>query len=189
MAKTARGWKRTLIEADELLKEQRVRAFDVATRLCAVYDDAEAREEFKTEEALLSILDERASQLFLILPHGRSPFLDLRAMLATFPKQEQWAEGDLSKLYDAMLAEQAKTASEESAPRTRRSVTVAQFEELQEQHEATEGKLAAAQAKLTELDSLRSELASARQRIAALEAENRELRALLAEHTVLTASR
>lgn len=158
-------YKRLLLEAVRLRGRSGMRAFDRAKLLCAVFDDGEFRQEcgnlddFRAAE----ILDEYVDDLCL-------GFLDLRAMLAHYPRRRQWAAGKLGRMLSAMIhAGQAVPATR--AARTATAETRKQLERALE--EARREKARLAQTKDLEIERLRL-------RVAELETEVASLRAKLA---------
>lgn len=178
-----RPWKGLLLEVDALLKDWRRYAYQIAVKLTAVWEESEflADPSWRDEAEAVKVLDRRAEQLFVIVPGNRSPFHDLRAMLARFPDQKRWEHGNLSEMYDAVLAAGAEPVP---ATRKRRSVTVAEFDNLQDQCERLRKKGAVLESEKNRAERLGRELEEARVRIAELERENAELRRLLDEQLV-----
>ncbi len=152
---TVPQWKQALLEANQLLAHGRKAAFNIARLLVAVYDDAEFLGSIGSEEEATDVLDGYAVHLFVIRPEGRSPFLDLRAMLDQFPEASQWESGDLSTMYETIVADAVKPNDEKPQP-TRRTATLADIERLER------------------------ELSEAKYRIGELERENDALRQLAA---------
>ena len=154
-------WKQRIQNVEKALQRQRMNAHQVATDLVAVHDDPEflASETIQGDhDKAIEYLETFAVKLFVIVPQGRSPYLDLAAMLREFPNKRDWSDGDLSKMYDAML--EKTTVQEDPAPaRKRQSVTRAQYEELQ-----------------TEVERLRYENTQLHKRVAELQTELHEMR-------------
>ncbi len=159
---TPSPYKTRLIGVDELLRNANANAHRVATELVAVYDDPEflADPTVGNEEKAIALLDDYARRLFVILPEERSPFLDLRAMLAMYPKSSEWKAGNLSKMYDAMVVGQERHDSPSTRnvkPRVKRE----EYDAIVERLQRTE----------KQCEQLRKENAALRRQIGELQAE------------------
>ena len=126
-------WKERITNVETALKQQRLDAYRIAAELVAVHEDPD----FLGSELIagdhnkaIKYLDAYAVRLFVIVPENRSPYLDIAAVLREYPKKADWSKGDLSAMYDSILDREADK-KEASPARQRRSVTLAQYEELQ----------------------------------------------------------
>lgn len=146
------GYKKLLIEAEQLRGQAGEAAFKRITLLVAVFDDHDFRHDLGNvdPEKMGEHLDAYLEDLFL-------KFFQLREMLATYPKQDQWATGRLRRMYDEMLDKRSQPEKQEK--KSRASATVAEVEKLK-----------------SDIKRLRTQLAQANNRIAELESENSRLK-------------
>lgn len=126
------SWKQQIISVENLLKKQRVEAFSVATALVAVHEDPEFLASPTIDgdqEKAIEYLDTFAVQLFVIPPAGRSPYLDLAAMLTMYPKKWMWEKADLTTMYEQVL-DGGPEREEPSPTGKRRTVTLKMYDDL-----------------------------------------------------------
>jgi hypothetical protein len=161
---SATGYKALLLQARALRGKAGTKAFDRAAILVKVFEDGEFRQDcgnlddFRAAE----LLDEYVEDLAL-------GFLDLRAMLAHYPRRRQWAEGRLSKMLREMVR-----AKEKALPVAARPPRVA----IAETRKQLEQQLEVARREKAKIEYARKdEIGHLKARIAELEAENAELRA------------
>jgi len=137
-------WKQRILEINTLLTTQRTCAFRVARQLKAVHDDPEflASDEVAGDELrAIAYLDRFAVALFVVIPEERSPYLDLAAMLATNPKEEAWADGDLSAMYQAVLDRESERAADRPEASASRPSYKAKYEEAMESLRQAEARI------------------------------------------------
>jgi len=158
------GYKTLLLNARKLRGKSGVKAFDRASILCTVFDDGEFRQDcgnlddFRAAE----LLDEYVEDLAL-------GFLDLRAMLAHYPRRQQWADGRLSKMLREMVkATETALPSAARPPRMAIAETRKQLEQQLEEARREKAKIEYAK---------HDEIAQLKLRIVELETENANLRA------------
>jgi hypothetical protein len=83
----------------ELNSELSGDTYDLTKLLCEVFDSGDFRRDYGNLDDVQAaeVLDGYVTHLFL-------GFLDLRAMIEEYPFKKQWTEGNLKKMYDAMVA-------------------------------------------------------------------------------------
>lgn len=159
-------YKERLLDARKLRGKSGVKAYDRAKLLVVVFDDGEFRQDcgnlddFRAAE----LLDEYVDDLCI-------GFLDLRAMLAHYPRRRQWADGRLAKMLREMVR-----ATETALPSSARPPRVA----IAETRKQLEQQLEVARREKAKLEYAKhDEIAQLRVRIAELEAENAALKAII----------
>ena len=150
-------WKQSLLEVDSLLQKQKKAAYEVAIRLSAVWEDPDfqASPQFADQLEAIRFLDGYAGQLFVIIEEGRSPFMDLLAMLETFRSAAEWREHSLSSMYTAVLDE-AERRDNRASRKKRRTATLAEIDDLKRQLAAAKRQIAKLKHEIRELKSQRT---------------------------------
>jgi hypothetical protein len=167
----ATGWKKLLIEAEELRGQSGVSAHRRATILTKLFDDADFRAErnLANDDAVEGVFNELLEDICL-------GFYEVRAMLGEFPDVEQWADGKLSTLYDKAREQidSSRREDDDSRPAVTRSrITKADFERLAGEKQDLEARLRFVDQQhtksLQEIEQLRLENAELKGRISELE--------------------
>lgn len=169
-------WKKLLGEAEQLRGQSGINAHRRATILVELSSDEDFRSEMHltNDDAIYAVLDGLVEDLSLT-------FAELRNMLQEFPSPDDWADGKLRTLYDRTveMIRSRRTKRDEDLPqRTRRTVTLREYEEvcgdkqdLEARLRYVEGQYAEA---VAEIQRLKLENAELRGRIVQLEAMLRE---------------
>jgi hypothetical protein len=180
--KSPLGWQEKLTEARRLRHQTRRMIFDRMALLIDVFLDAAWRERVGAADDIVlgELLDCEVDDLGFT-------FHQLRALREHFPDRKAWEKTGLGILYQQMM--EAKAAKEAELPvRHRRVIKQSEYKEvedrarlmekqarevypLREKVKTTEGDLAAAKARIIELEA----------EVAALKDENAELRRRLTE--------
>ena len=163
------GYKAKLIEARRLRGKSGRSAYTRAKLLCEIFDDADFRADCGNidDARAADILDDYIDDLCL-------RFFDLRNLLEYYPKQSQWRDGKLNKMYQAMLAEKEKQSIKWRPPRTK-TVSEKSKAALEQNLEAARHEVARIRfTSATEIETLRA-------RVKELESENAILRARIIE--------
>lgn len=144
---TSVGYKKKLIAASELRTQGRAALFQRATLLVEVFEDREFRadndqfDDLKAAELLDSYLEDTAAT-----------FLEVRAILQTFPTLEQWKGKTIRELYESAL-ESSRASSEEKTRATPRRITIKQFEGEQQARKEAEAEVRNLKKQITELEA------------------------------------
>lgn len=139
-------YKKKLIAAGEMRTAGRESLFQLATILVEVFEDRD----FRADSG--NIDDFHASELLdKYLEHTAATFLEVRAILQTFPTLEQWNGKTVRELYESAL--ESSRASEDSKPRvTPRRITIKEFEEEQRLRREAEAEVRNLKKQVDELD-------------------------------------
>lgn len=181
MAKQPR-YKTLLLDARNLRTEAGRNAWKRAKLLTQVFDDREFRAEVGALDdfATAGFLDAEVEDLCVT-------FLQLREMLRAFPDEAAWTDGKLRTLYErtrkaGLDAEQAEAAV---AVKTRRTVTIKEFEKAEQQKQEAEAALRHKDREVakivTELDQLRAENQTLRLENASLRGRIEQMERTLAD--------
>ena len=163
---SAANYKQLLIQASELRTTAGKSAWKRATILCQVFDDSAFRADCGNIDDFraAAILDDYVEDLCL-------GFFELRAMLKRFPKQGQWREGRLLRMYQEVLKDNDKSSPE----RLPRVPTAETKKELAKQLEVARQEKARIESERKTVEE------TLRETIVELEEENAQLRARVAE--------
>ena len=133
-----KGYKTLLLEAKTLMQKSGATARTRIELLSKVFDDDGFRAESGAVDdfGAAEVLDEYLQDLCV-------GFLELRQMLKHCPTDPAWETGNLRELHFKtvdILREQAAANKPEAAQRTRRGVTVAEYEELDRDKQDAEAR-------------------------------------------------
>lgn len=117
---TETGWKKLLIDAKTHYAKLSTSLYRLTKTLVAIYDDNEFR---VTCRGLKEEPHEWLDKEFPGLPFR---FVELKAILESFPTEKDWRDNKLSVLADAIPEAERK----ESDRRTPRRITMAEYEEV-----------------------------------------------------------
>lgn len=165
--KSSKGYKQALVKAAEMRGQSGCAAYDRGKVLCDVFSDRDFRADTGVidDHAAAAILDDYVQDLCV-------SFLELRAMIQFAPDRARWQNGKLRELHDEMMeAHRASRESSRTTEQKRRSVTVKEFEALEQSKKSEEARAS----------FLSKEVESTRSTVERLQSENRELREQLAE--------
>jgi len=165
--KPGETWKTRLLAAKKLDGRIGVCIYRRTKLLAAIFEDSEFRAEVGARDDL-----EAADWLDAEFKGVALKFLQLRAMLAEFPRESQWADGDLQKMYAAVKP----VAATEKTTRTRTSIKVADHEKVCQERDHFQARVTYLEERITELER---ERADHRQTIAKLQGQVEELERLL----------
>ena len=152
-------YKKWLMECLPLRQEGGKSAFKRATILNRVFLDQDFRLENNAVDdfGLAQILDAYVEDLAL-------RFLELRAMLELFPRENQWGEGKLRSMYEAVVEKNGEAQEREVRPRHK--ISLAQYAALEEKFRREQARSKQLQQKVDELEA---ELKEARTRLKRLD--------------------
>jgi len=165
-----KSWKKLLENVKALFAEARVNLHAITVLLVKIWEDKDFRHDAQLEDdyAASDWIDEYITDTDLT-------FLELRAVLVQFPKEEQWKESTIRDLY----AQTKKTTEEQAeAPPVNRTAWKKKAEEAEEKLKETEFQNI--QLKKVESDSL-ERLTDQSQEIRNLKEENAVLRGRIEE--------
>lgn len=169
------SYKKLLLDAKRLLGKAGSGAHQRAKLLVAVFNDRDFRADHGNLDDFQAAdqLDQYVADLCL-------GFLELKAMLEHFPNEDRWKKGDLKRMHAEMLAANRPAPQRDDAPRVRRTVKLAEFDQVAAEKRRYETQATSYASELTRLrekvvalekerDLLRNELQSAEQRITELQ--------------------
>lgn len=180
------SYKQLLIEAKKLHGKAGLGAYQRAKILVQVFDDRDFRADHGNLDDFQAadLLSEHVSDLCL-------GFLELRAMLAHFPSEADWKNGNLRRMHAEML-EANRPVREPATPQARRTVKLSEHEKVVSELRQAESRVSNYTSELTRL---REKCAALEQEVAALRRQNKadaeriaELESLLEERTELAAA-
>lgn len=120
------GYKRKLLNVSQMKATGIERLHERVIVLVEVFDDSEFRADIGGDDfAIAAVLDKYVDDCAL-------GFLQLRSVLQVFPAAEEWKATNLRALH-ASAIERSKPLGQEPVKHERRTVKVADFDELQEQ--------------------------------------------------------
>lgn len=163
-------YKQKLRQALQMRSKAGSATYDRACLLVQVFDDTEFRadmgnaDDFRAADALDEYCDDTAFK-----------FLDLKTMLAAVPDKAEWSKHSLREIYNKAFERQERQNSE-SKPR--RSVTVKDYDDLENRCKAAEQRAKHGQQMLDETRHNYDELLAENKR---LRTENSELRGRILE--------
>lgn len=145
--------------------------FDAGSMLVELFNDPEYRDKLGdvTEHEIGDTLDAE------LPPFTPCNFWQFRDILSHFPNRDTWATVSVAELYDEML--RAKATPDPDAPvRTRKSVTVAQYEQVEREKESLGSQLSTAKKEVSQYKDYKTMYETAVRDNEQLRAENAELR-------------
>lgn len=151
-ARTNVSYKKKLIAASELRTQGRAALFQRAKLLVEVFEDRDFRadneqfDDLKAAELLDTYLEDTAAT-----------FLEIRAILQTFPTLEQWEGKTIRQLYESAL-ESSRANTDEKTRVAPRRVTIKQFEEEQLARKEAEAETRNLKKQLAEMDAANRKL-------------------------------
>jgi len=158
-----REWKTLLLEAKKLTKQIGVFVYRRTKLLVQIFEDAEFRAEVGARDDL-----EAAGWLDAEFKGTALAFLQLRAILAKYPEEKAWKDGDLQKMFDNVKPETV----EGETPRTRTVVKLAEYKRACDDREHYKTRSEYLEERIVELERERAEH---RQTIARLQKQLEEL--------------
>ncbi len=170
---TGRKWKKLLQDAKTQAKRGLTCLYRQTVMLVEIFDDAEFRADCNLRD------DHEAANWFDIeFPNSPLKFLEMRAILEAFPKEQEWRKQSLQDMFASIKP--GKPA--EAAQRTRKGVKLAEYKAACEERDHYKARAKYLDDQVAELETERD---SHRQEIAKLTGRIEELERILTKDTAL----
>ncbi len=162
------SWKKLLLQAKKLNTKIGMWIYRRTKILLEIFDDAEFRAEIGLRDDLQAAewLDKEFKGVAL-------KFLQLRAILNEYPDEKQWMDGDLQTMFNSIKPNKPEI---EKPPRTRQSVTLAEYKMVCEQRDHLQYQVNQLELELTTVAAERDRL---KKRVVSQATSIRELKATL----------
>ena len=143
-----RKWKTLLLEARTIDARLTTCLYRRTKLLCEIFDDAEFRAEVGARDDL-----QAAAWLDAEFKGVALKFLQLRAILAEYPQESHWRDGNLQDMFEAIRP----TLPEERPERTRKAVKVVDYKEACSERDHYKTRVKFLDEQLTQLQKEREE--------------------------------
>lgn len=134
------NWKSRLGKLETLIKGSARKAFEIATELRELWNDKTFLAEACSGKP--DVADEKLSRFADATGYHLNELLQ---MLEHFPNQADWKDGHLRHLYDetckAIASKKKSGVSDDHSAPSRRRVSLAEFEALQQKYKAAQAEL------------------------------------------------